>query len=206
MIQEFQKKLNHMSTKNCIRMLIVALFLIARPWKQCKFINRRVNRQTEIYLYSGISSVQSSSVAQSCPTLCNPMDYSILGLPVHHKIGTFSNSCPSSQWCHPTISSSVIPFSSCLQPFPASGSFPMSQLFSSGGQNIGVSAAASVLPMNIQDWFPSEWVGWISLQSKRLSWTSPTPQFNSINSLMLSFLYCPTLTTIHDYWKNHSCD
>ena len=80
-----------------------------------------------------------------------------------------SNSCPSSQWCCPTISSSVIPFSSWLQSFPRSGSFPMSQLFESGGQNIGVSASASVLPMNIQDWFPLGLTGWISLQSKGLS-------------------------------------
>ena len=80
-----------------------------------------------------------------------------------------SNSCPSSRWCHPTISSSVVPFPSCLQSFPASGSFPMSQLFTSGGQSIGVSASTSVLPMNIQDWFPLGWTGWISLQSKGLS-------------------------------------
>ena len=80
-----------------------------------------------------------------------------------------SNSCPSSQWCHPTISSSVVPFSSCLQSFPASGSFPMSQFFASGGQSTGVSASASVLPVNIQDWFPLGLTGWISLQSKGLS-------------------------------------
>ena len=82
--------------------------------------------------------------------------------------GACSNSSPSSQWCHPTISSSVVPFSSCLQSFPTSGSFPMSQLFAWGGQSIGVSASASVLPMNTQDWSPSEWTGWISLQSKGL--------------------------------------
>ena len=80
-----------------------------------------------------------------------------------------SNSCPSSQWGHPTISSSVVPFSSCLQSFPASGSFQMSQFFASGGQSIGVSASASVLPMNVQDWSPLGWTGWISLQSKALS-------------------------------------
>ena len=80
-----------------------------------------------------------------------------------------SNSCPLSQWCHPTISSSVIPFSSCLQSFPASGSFQMSQLFTSGGQSIRVSASTSVLPMNTQDWSPLGWTGWISLQSKGLS-------------------------------------
>ena len=78
------------------------------------------------------------------------------------------NSCPSSRWCHPTISSSVVPFSSCPQSFPASGSFQMSQLFASGDQSIGVSASTSVLPMNTQDWSPLEWTGWISLQSKGL--------------------------------------
>ena len=83
--------------------------------------------------------------------------------------GVHSNSCPSGQWCHPTISSSVVPFSSCLQSFPASRSIPMSQFFTSGGQSIGVSALASVLPMNIQDWFLLGWTGWISLQSKGLS-------------------------------------
>ena len=81
----------------------------------------------------------------------------------------YSNSCPSSWWCHPTISSSVVPFSSRLQSFPASGSFQMSQFFASGGQSVGVSASTSVLPMNIQNWFPLGWIGWISLQSKRLS-------------------------------------
>ena len=83
--------------------------------------------------------------------------------------GVYSNSCPSSQWCHPAISSSVVPFSSCPQSLPASGSFPMSQLFTWGGQSIGVSALASVLPMNTQDWSPLGWTGWISLQSKGLS-------------------------------------
>ena len=83
--------------------------------------------------------------------------------------GVYSNSCPLSQWCPPTISSSIIPFSSHLQSFPASGSFQMSQLFTPGGQSIGVSASTSVLPMNIQDWFPLGWSGWISLQFKGLS-------------------------------------
>ena len=81
----------------------------------------------------------------------------------------YSNLCPLSRWCHPTISSFVVPFSSCLQFFPASGSFQMSQFFASGGQSIGVSASASVLPMNIQELFPLGWTGWISLQSKGLS-------------------------------------
>ena len=84
-------------------------------------------------------------------------------------VGACSNSCPSSQWCHPTISSSVVPFSSCPQSFPESGSFPMSQFFTLDGQSVGVLASASVLPMNIQDWFPLGLTGWISLQSKGLS-------------------------------------
>ena len=107
---------------------------------------------------------------------------------------------------HPTISSSVMPFSSYLQSFPASGSFPMSQFFTSGGPSIAVSASASVLPMNIQDWSPFRWTGWISLQSRDSQESSPTPQFKSINSLVLSFLHSSTLTSIHDHWKNHSLD
>ena len=83
--------------------------------------------------------------------------------------GVYSNPCPLSWWCHPTISSSVMPFSSHLQSFSASGSFQMSQFFASGGQSIGVSASVSVLPVNFQDWFPLGWTGWISLQSKGLS-------------------------------------
>ena len=101
------------------------------------------------------------SIANSCPVLCDPMH---CRLPHPSPTpGACSNSCPSSQWCHPTISSSVIPFSSCLQSFPASRSFQMSQLFASGGQRIGVSASTSVLPMNIQDWFPLGWTGLIPL-------------------------------------------
>ena len=119
---------------------------------------------------------------------------------------TYSNSCPLSWWCHPTISSSVVPFSSCPQSFPASGSLQMSQFFTSGGQSIGVSASASVLPMNIQDWFPLGWTGWLSLLFKGLSRVFSSTKFKSINSSALSFLYSPTLTSIHDYWKNHSFD
>ena len=117
-----------------------------------------------------------------------------------------SNARPSSRWCHPTVSSSVVPFSSCPQPLPASESFPMSQHFTWGGQSTGVSALASVLPKNTQDWSPLEWTGWISFQSKGLSRVFPKPQFKSINSLVLSFLHSPTLTSIHDYWRNHSFD
>ena len=103
--------------------------------------------------------------------------------------GACSNSCPSSQWCRPAISSSVVPFSSCLQSFTASGYFPVMflQFFKSGGQSFGVSASASVLPNECQE-------------------SPPTPQFKSINSSVLSFLYSPTLTSIHDHWKNHSFD
>jgi len=115
------------------------------------------------------------------------------------------NPRPWSWWCHPTISSSVVPFSSCPQSFPASGSFPMSQIFASGGQSIGVSASTSVLPMNTQDWSPLGWTGWIYLDQGTQE-SSPTPQFKNIRSSALSFLYSPTLTSIHDHWKNHSLD
>ena len=118
--------------------------------------------------------------------------------------GVHSDSRPLSQWCHPALSSSVVPFSSCRQSFPTSGSFPMSRLFTSDGQNIGVSASTSVLPMNFQDWFTLGWTGWISC-SPRDSQESST-QFKSINFLALSFLYSPTLTSIHDCWKKHSLD
>ena len=117
---------------------------------------------------------------------------------------TCLNSCLLSWWYHPTISYSVIPFSSCLKSFTASRSFQMSQFFASGGQSFGVSTSASVLPMNIQDWFPLGLTGGISLQSKGLSRSSPTPQFKSINSLALSFLYSLTLISIFHIWKNHS--
>ena len=111
--------------------------------------------------------------------------------------GVGSNSHPLNQWWHPTISSSVIPFSSCPQSFPGSGSFPGSQLFISGGQSIRASASASVLPMNIQDWFP------LGLTIHRTLEFSLAPQFESINSLTLSLLYGPTLTSILDYWENY---
>ena len=112
----------------------------------------------------------------------------------------YLNSCPLSQWCHPTISSSVICFSSHLQSSPASGSFQMSQFFASGGQSIRVSVSASVLPVNIQDWFPLGQTGWISLQSKRLLrvFSNTTVQKHQFFSIQL---YGPTLTSIHDYWK-----
>ena len=118
--------------------------------------------------------------------------------------GVYSNSGRSSQWCHPAISSSAVLFSSCPQSLPAS--FPMSQLFAWGGQSIGVSASASVLPMNTQDWSPLGWTGWISLQLKGLK--SLLQRHSSEASILQcsAFFHSPTLTSIHDHWKNHSFD
>ena len=149
-----------------------------------------------------LSSVQSLS----CPTLCNPMGGSMPGLPVKSPTpAAYWNPCPLCQWCHPIISSSVVPFSSCPQSLPASGSFQMSQLSASGGQSIDASASTSVPPMNTQDWSPLGWTGWISSQSKGLSrvFSNTTVQKHQFFSAQL---YCPTLTSIHDYWKNHSLD
>ena len=139
-------------------------------------------------MLSSFISVQYISVTQSCPTLCDPMNCSTPGLPVHHQLLEFTQTCPSSWWCHPAISSSVVLFSSCPQSLPASGSFPMSQLFTWGGQSIGVSTSASVLPMNTQDWSPLGWTGWISLQSKGLSsvFSNTTVQKHQFFSAQLS--------------------
>ena len=116
-------------------------------------------------------------------------------------LGAHPNPCPLSQWCHPTISSSVVPFLSCPQSCPASGSFQMSQLFVSGGQSIGVSASTSVLPMNTQDWSPLGWTSWISLQYEGLLRVFSNTTVQKHQFFALSFLYSPTLTSIHDYWK-----
>ena len=113
--------------------------------------------------------VHLSSVAQSCPTFVIPWTAAHQASLSIRTPGVYSDSSPSSWWCHPTISSSVILFSSFPQSFPTSGSFQMSQLFASCGQSIGVSASTSILPMNTQDWFPLGWTGWISLLSKGLS-------------------------------------
>ena len=133
------------------------------------------------YMYSIISSANSESFISSFPISgqfsCSVMSNSLRPHGPQHSRppcpsptpGVYPNSCPLSQWCHPTISSSVIPSSSCLESFPASGSFQMSQLFASGGQRTRVSASTSVLPMNTQDWSPLGWTVWISLQSKGLS-------------------------------------
>ena len=132
---------------------------------------------------------QFSSVTQSCSNSFQ------LHEPQHARPPCWSptprvytNSSPLSRWCHPTISSSVVPFSSCPQSFPALGSFPMSQLFASGGQSIGISASSSALPMNTQDWSPLGWTGWISLQSKGLSrvFSNTTVQKHQFFSSQLS--------------------
>ena len=123
-------------------------------------------KRVRVFLYQLFLGLSRSVVSSSL----RPHELQDARLPCPSRTpGAYSNSCPSSWWCHPTISSSVVPFSSCLQSFPASGSFQMSHLFASGGQSIGVSASASILPVNIEYWFPLRWSGWISLQSKGLS-------------------------------------
>ena len=118
--------------------------------------------------------------------------------------GVHSDSCPSSRWCHPAISSSVVPFSSCPQSLPASESFLMSQLFEWGGQSTGVSGLASFLPKKSQDWSP--WLVGSPCSPRDSQESSPTPQFKNINSSALSFLHSPILTSIHDHRKNYSLD
>ena len=150
-----------------------------------------------------MKSVQFSSFLQLCPTLCDPMVCRLSCL--SPSPGACSNSCPVNRWCHPAISSSAVPFFSCLQSFSASGSFLVSQLFTSDGQSIGVSASASVLPVNIQGWFPLGLTSLISLWSRDSQESSPAPQFESINFSSLSLLYGSALTFIRD-WQKHSFD
>ena len=145
-----------------------------------------------------------SSVTQSCLTL-QPHELQHARLPCPSPTpAAYSNSCSWNRWCHPTISSSVIPFSSHLLSFPASGSFQMSQFFAAGSQNVEVSASASVLPVNIQDWYPLGWTGWISLQFKELSrvFSNTTVRKHQFFSLFYGW----TFTSVYDYWKNHSFD
>ena len=156
-----------------------------------------------MYLYDclgGLWAVYCFSVPKSCPTLCDSMNCRTPMLPCPSPSPRVcSNPCPLSQWHHPTISSSVTPFSSCLQSFPASRSFPMSQLFTSGCQNIGASASASVLPMNMQGRFPLGLTGLISLQTKGLSRVFPSTTVQKHQF----FGSQPSLwsTSIYDYWK-----
>ena len=132
------------------------LTLVSETWNDMIFLNKM-----------NISRDQFSQSVMSDSLQPHELQHAKLPCPSPTS-GVYSNSCPSSRWCHPTISSSVVPFSSCLQSFPASVSFPVSQFFTSGGQSIEVSASTSVLPINIQNWFPLGLTGWISLQSKGL--------------------------------------
>ena len=182
-------------------------------------LHYHVNKGTKIYTNvlslwkkQGISNrislltLQFSSVHLLSPTL-QPHGLQHTKIPCSLPTpGACSNSCPLSPWFHPTISSSVVPFSSCLQSFPASGSFPKSQFFSSGGQRIGVSASESVLPMIIQDWFPSGWTGWISLLSKGLLRVFSNTTVQKHQFFRAQLLYSPTFTSIHDSWKSQSFD
>ena len=147
------------------------------------------------------------SVTQSCPTLCNPMNRSTPGLPVHHQLPEFTQThvhrvSDAIQPSHPLSS----PSPPAPNPFQHHSFFTMSQLFAWGGQSTGASASASFPPKKSQGWSPSEWTGWISLQSKGLSRVFSNTTVQSINSLVLSFLHSPTLTSLCDYWKNHSLD
>ena len=147
--------------------------------------------------------MQFSSVSQSCPTFCDSMNRSTPGLPVHHKLLEFTQT--HVHW----VSDAIQPFHPQSSPSPPAANPSQHQglfHFAWGGQSIGVSVLASVCPMNTQDWSPLGWTGWISLQFKDSQESSPTPQFKSIHFSMLSFLHSPTLTSIHDHWKNHSLD
>ena len=150
-----------------------------------------------------------SSVAQSCPTLCDPMDRSTPALPVWPAPGVYSDSCPLSRWCHPTISSSVVPFSSCLQPFPASGSFPVSQFFASVGQSIGVLASASALFISNEYsgliFFRMDWLDLLAVQGTLKNLLQPHSSKASIlghSAFFIVQLSSPYLTT----GKKHSFD
>ena len=163
------KYVPHMPWHKALKYFLKAFYLnITRMLVMMNWVNLVKQSPSWGHFYH---SVQFSSVSQSCPTLCDPMNCSTPGLPVHHQVREFTQTHVHrvSDTIQPAISSSVVPFSSCPQSLPASGSFPMSQLFAWGGQSIGVSASASVLPMNTQDWSPLGWTGWISLQSKGLS-------------------------------------
>ena len=146
---------------------------------------------TDQFVSSNFSSVQFSHAVMSDSLWPHELQHSRLPCPSPTP-RAYSNSCPSHWWCHPTISSSVVPLSSHLQSFPASGSFQMSQFFSSGGRSVGVSASTSVLPMNIS--FRIDWLDLLAVQGT-LQESSPIPQFKSIGSLVLNFLYSPTLHT-----------
>ena len=150
----------------------------------------------ELNYWLNPSSVQFSHSVMSDSWQLHALQHARLACPSPTP-RAYSNSCPLNRWCHPTISSSIVPFSH-LQSFPASGSFLVSQFFTSGGQTIGVSASASVFPMNIQDWFPLGLTVGSPCSPRDSQESSPISQFKSISSLVLSFLYDLTLTSIHD--------
>ena len=183
---------NLCQNKSLHKMFAEALFKISKPWKKprCLLVGESV---VVVQLFSHVW-LFATPLAAVCQVSCT--------LPSSKAC---SNSCPLSRWCHPTISSSVIPFS-CLQSFPVIRVFTMSQLFTSGGQSIGASASASVLSMNTWGWFPLGLTGLISLSPRDSQKSSPTPQFENISPSVHSLLYSPTLLSIHDYWKNHSFD
>ena len=153
-----------------------------------------IKKMWYIYICSSVQSLSSFWLFATPWTTAHQASLSITNSQSH------PNPCPLSRWCHPTISSSVVSFSSCLQSFPASGSFPMSQFFASGAQSIRASASASVLTINIPDWFPLGWTGWISLQSKGLSkvFSNTTVEKHQFFDAQL-FLW--SSSHIHDYWK-----
>ena len=151
---------------------------------------------------------QFNSVTRLCPTLCNPVDCSMPVFSVHHQLPKLAQThvyrvSDAIQSSHPLSSS---PFSSCLQFFSASGSFPMSQFFTSGGQSIGASISTSTFQLIFRTDFLQDWLVWSPCCPRDSQESSPTPHFKSINSLALSFLHSSTLTSIHDYWKNHNFD
>ena len=168
------------------------------------------NYQWFVYKKTSFSHYIHDSVQFSCSVVSDslqPHELQHARPPCPSPIsGVHPNPCPLSRWCHATISSSVIPFSSCPQSFPASGSFQMSQLFASGGQSIGVSASTSVLPMNTQDWSALGWTGWLSLQVQGTLKSLLQHHSSKASILWCSAFFIVPLTSIHDHWKNYSLD
>ena len=192
---------NHFQKDNLVHILLT-LQISSIQSKKIKFQSR--SKDTKVFINKLGIDYQLSSVTQSCPTLCDPMNHSMPGLPVHHQLPEFTQT--HAHRVDDAISFSVVPFSSCPQSLLASGSFPMSQLFPSGGQSTGVSASASVLPMNTRSVLLQDGLIGSPCSPRDSQESSPTLQVKSMNSSVLSFLYSPTLTSILDHWKNHSLD